>query len=327
MQPFSRERRLINQRNSPADTITIRELVMKRIIIIAAIALFAVAITSAGERKFEKQFTVNSGGTLTVHTDVGNVTVVGTDAREVSVLAEFHGAERDIQNYSIDAFENTNGVEVRGKGKKSSWFRMWDNMDIDLQFTIKVPREYSAVLNTSGGNITVSNVKGTLSGETSGGNITLADIEGKVTMETSGGNLQVERVTGNVQMETSGGNVRVAEVRGDLDVTTSGGNVKVAMVEGKVRAESSGGDVVVSVKNGNQGVFAETSGGDIDIVVAKNISATIDASTSGGEVSCDLPITMSGKFDEQRMRGSINGGGNTIRAHTSGGDVRIRALE
>lgn len=300
---------------------------MNRTIIIAAVALLAVAITSAGERKFEKQFTVNPGGTLTVRTDVGNITVIGTDARQVSILAEFYGAEREIQEYSIDAFENATGVEIRGKGKKSSWFRMWDNMDIELQFTIKVPREYAVLLNTSGGNITVSNVKGNLNGETSGGNITLADIEGKVSMETSGGNLQVDRITGNVQMETSGGNIKVADVRGDLYVSTSGGNVKVGMVEGKVRAESSGGDVVVSVRNGNQGVFAETSGGDIDIVVAKNISATIDASTSGGDVSCDLPITMSGKFDEQRMRGNINGGGNTIHAHTSGGDVRIRTID
>ncbi len=300
---------------------------MKRAIIAAVVALLVTATGSAGERKFEKQFTVNPGGTLTVRTDVGSVTVTGTDSREVSIVAEFHGAERDIQDYSIDAFETAGGIEVRGKSKKSSWFRMWDNMDIDLRFTIKVPHEYSAELNTSGGNIAVSGIKGALNGGTSGGNIVLRGIEGNVVMETSGGNLQLEQITGNVRMETSGGNVQVAEIRGDIDVSTSGGDVRVDMVEGKVRAESSGGDIVVSVKNGNEGVFTETSGGDIDILVSRNISATVDASTSGGDVSCDLPITMSGKFDEQRMRGNINGGGKSIHAHTSGGDVRIKALE
>ena len=53
---------------------------------------------------------------------------------------------------------------------------------------------------------------------------------------------------------------------------------------------------MVKVKNGNQGVHAETLGGDIDITVAKDIAANIDASTSGGSVICDLSVTVSGIY-------------------------------
>ena len=98
-------------------------------------------------------------------------------------------------------------------------------------------------------------------------------------------------------------------------------------VAGKVRAETSGGNISVNVTEANKGVYAETSGGNIDIVMPKNISANIDAETSGGEVTCDFPVTMQGKLDESRVRGTINGGGNQIHAHTSGGNVRLRSIE
>ena len=98
-------------------------------------------------------------------------------------------------------------------------------------------------------------------------------------------------------------------------------------VEGSVKAETSGGNVSVSVRGSNKGVHAETSGGNVTIAIAKTVGATIDASTSGGEVECDLPVTVTGKIRSTSIRGTVNGGGNTIYAHTSGGNVRIRGLE
>ena len=103
--------------------------------------------------------------------------------------------------------------------------------------------------------------------------------------------------------------------------------MKISDVEGKVRAETSGGNMYVKVKGANKGVFAETSGGDIEIVVSKSVTADIDAATSGGSVHFDFPVTISGQIDESRVRGTLNGGGNTIHAHTSGGDVRFRSAD
>ena len=112
-----------------------------------------------------------------------------------------------------------------------------------------------------------------------------------------------------------------------MDVNTSGGDIVLSAIEGKVRAETSGGNITMKVNESNKGIFAETSGGNIDIALPKNIFATVDASTSGGEVTCDYPITMKGKLDESRIRGTINGGGNPIHAHTSGGNIWIRGVE
>ncbi len=127
--------------------------------------------------------------------------------------------------------------------------------------------------------------------------------------------------------ETSGGNIRVKTVTGSVKVETSGGNISVEDVDGKVFAETSGGNVVLKVRGANKGIHAETSGGNVTVAIGKSVGATIDAATSGGEVECDLPVTVSGKISESRIKGTLNGGGEVIYAHTSGGDVHIKPLD
>ncbi|MBI4535128.1 MAG: DUF4097 family beta strand repeat protein [Ignavibacteriae bacterium] len=294
--------------------------------IVATLLLIHATTMHAGERKIEKKFSVTPGGTLSLESDLGTVAVSGTPANEVSVVALLRGATRDVEEFELTATQTANGVEVKGRARGGARWFFWNWNDLDIQFTVRVPREYNLNVNTAGGDISVVNVKGRVSGETSGGDLRLSDIEGEITLNTSGGDIQTEKTVGNVRMETSGGSIRLAAVTGNVEVSTSGGNIHVNDVDGKVRAETSGGDVIVTLRETNKGVQAETSGGDIEIFVGKNISANIDAATSGGEVTCDLPITMSGKISESRIRGSVNGGGNTIYAHTSGGDVRIGSV-
>jgi DUF4097 and DUF4098 domain-containing protein YvlB len=297
-----------------------------RIRAVALLMFFATTICLPAERRFEKKFAVTPGGTFRLETDAGSVSIVGTSSSEVAVVADIRGSEKDVRDFEITANQTDNGVEVKGRGPQSHWF-FWNWHELDIHYTINLPHEYAVRVNTSGGDIDVHSIKGSVQGETSGGDILLADIEGEVAMNTSGGGIRAEKVKGDLRTETSGGDIAITSVVGSVDVSTSGGGIRVSDVEGKVRAETSGGDVTVKVVGSNRGVFAETSGGNIDLYLNNDMAATIDASTSGGEVSCDLPLTISGKFDETRIRGSLNGGGNTIHASTSGGNVRIHSSE
>ncbi len=283
------------------------------------------AIAQGGERKFEKKFSVSPGGTLRVSTDVGSLKIAGTGSNEVSVVAEMRGRDRDVDAFEITAEQTGNGVEVRGKAKaKHGWF--WNSTDLTVEYTIQVPREYNLDVQTSGGDVAVNALKGSVHGGTSGGNIVLGSIEGKVTMETSGGDLRVEKVVGDLKMETSGGNVTIGDVKGAVDVETSGGDIRLGEVQGRVHAETSGGNIHVKVTGGNEGIHAETSGGNIEVLIDKGVGANLDAATSGGEVECGIPMTVKGKISESQVRGTINGGGKVIYAHTSGGNVTIKAI-
>jgi hypothetical protein len=298
--------------------------------IVFALLMMAVCIlstVSAAERRFEKKFNVHAGGTLDLRTDVGTVKVTGGSSDEVSITADIRGREREVDGFTITAEQSGDGVSVTGESKsRGSWF-FNSNDGIDVEYTIRVPKSYNLKIRTSGGDLYISEVAGTVEGKTSGGNVDASALEGRVDLQTSGGNVKAERVKGDVKLETSGGEVSASKIVGNVDAGTSGGNVNINDVEGSVRAETSGGDVTVSVRGGNKGVYAESSGGDIEIAVAKSSGATIDATTSGGDVVCDMPVTVEGRISEGRIKGTVNGGGPKIYAHTSGGNVRIRAVD
>jgi DUF4097 and DUF4098 domain-containing protein YvlB len=300
--------------------------VFTRTFALVVLPLFVAGTAVCAEKKFEKKFQVTPGGTLTLVTDAGSVKIMGTSSNEVSVVAEIRGREKGVESFEITAEQSGNNVNVQGKLRKGgSWF--WNSVDIDVEYAVSVPREYSVKMHTAGGDIVMSDLKGKIDGKTSGGNVSIGGTEGEIDLETSGGNVEAEKCKGALRMRTSGGEINVRAIAGDVDLGTSGGDVKISDVEGKVRAETSGGSMYVKVKGPNKGVFAETSGGDIEIVVSKTIAANIDAATSGGSVHFDFPVTLSGQIDESRVRGTLNGGGSTIHAHTSGGDIRFRSAD
>jgi hypothetical protein len=292
-----------------------------------ALLVIAVAMSSAEEKRFERTFSVKPGGTLFVTTDVGAVKVTGSSSNEVVVVADIRGSRREVKDLEITATQTGDGVEVKGKNRRDGWFFNWSR-DLEVEFTIKVPREYNVEVKTSGGGIAVNNIKGTVQGKTSGGGISLADIDGMTAVATSGGGIKSERTTGELRLSTSGGGIEVRSASGDLVARTSGGPVRIADVDGMVRAETSGGGISIRTRpTFNKDIYAATSGGGIDIYLPRTVAATVDASTSGGSVSCDLPVTMTGKLNDNRINGSINGGGALVKARTSGGSVRIKALE
>jgi hypothetical protein len=293
---------------------------------IVLFVIFGLTFGAAEEKRFEKKFSVSPGGTLTVNTDIASVTVTGGSTNEVSIVGVMKGSERDISAFSLDAQSEALGVKVVGKMDKSIW-SFWRHMNLNVTLTITVPESYNVRVGTSGGDVAVGGVKGTINGETSGGDIHVQKIVGPVTMETSGGDVVAEEVKGNVHLETSGGDMRVRDVEGDVDVETSGGNVKVVKVQGKVVAETSGGNMEIAVIGVNKGIHVETSGGNIDLSVEKSVKADVDVGTSGGVVSCDLRVTVQGKVREHSIRGTLNGGGNLIYAHTSGGNITIRPAD
>ncbi len=136
-------------------------------------------------------------------------------------------------------------------------------------------------LRTSGGDITLVKVQGTSHDiSTSGGDIDVRDVDGNVQAKTSGGNLRVNRVKGNFQGNTSGGDINVSEVSGDVDVLTSGGILDLNAIAGRLIGKTSGGDVrarVVQVGKLNGPINLATSGGEIELLLPPDVQARIEA--------------------------------------------------
>ena len=276
-----------------------------------------------GRRHFERSFTVEPNGEFVLTTDVGDVAIEGGEGNEVRVSVDAAGREDRLRSFDVDFKQADNRVEVRGVLKKRGW-NFWDWDGLRAKFIVTVPRQFTVTCVTAGGDVYLRAVKGNASIHTSGGDVMLEELEGDTRAETSGGDVDVKNVTGTVSVESSGGDIRASGVRGDTRAETSGGDIVIRALDGRIYAETSGGDIEVTALGTNKGVNLHTSGGDIEIYLPRDIAATVDASSSGGEVTCELDIVTHGKVRDDELYGQINGGGEKIRAQTSGGDVSIR---
>ena len=313
------------------------------------------------QRNVDRTFDVNPGGRLTVDAEGGDVTVTGADSKQVVVHVSATASASALEGMTISAEPTADGVAVIVKRNATHWLGgLLKSGSEDIRVNVTVPRRYSADLRSSGGDLTVGKLQGNATGRTSGGDIVVTDIEGAVRMNTSGGDVKIESVRGDVDAKTSGGDIHAQSVRGNLEAHTSGGTVRAEQVSGSVKLGSSGGDVLadgitgpiaarttggdvrlekidgaiqantsggeigVELVGANRGIDVSTSGSDIFLQLPSAVTATVDASAGSGKVKSELPIT--GLLDgKSKVQGTINGGGEPIRARTSGGDIVLQA--
>jgi DUF4097 and DUF4098 domain-containing protein YvlB len=291
--------------------------------ILAAALVASVALSA--EKAFDKRFSVSPGGHLRLDTDVGSVAVVGSDGHEVVIHAEVSGSDSFVADLNITAEQSSSGVTVTAHKAHGGWFNWFDFGGEHVHFTIGVPRDYSVELKTAGGSLDVRNVNAPVRGNTSGGGIVVRDVTGSVKMHTSGGGIEAEHLDGAAVLETSGGSISVADVRGDLDVNTSGGGIRLKNIDASVKAHTSGGSVRAEMRS-NHGISLSTSGGTISLLLPAKTGASLDASTSGGRVSSALPLTTTETEERNHLRGTINGGGEQVLLHSSGGSISVGPL-
>lgn len=310
---------------------------------------------AATEEQINKTFPLAPGGTVVVDVDDGAIDVTTNATAEVAVnvwrqVTRKNKAEETafLRDNPVELLTEGNTVTVRYRQKreKHSWFSWhWGNDRHEAKFTLKVPAHCDAKLGTSGGGIAVSDVTGSVKADTSGGGLRFVRLQGPLHGETSGGNIQAEDCAGEIKIETSGGNVTVTGGSGGLNggtsggdvsvknfhgsasVETSGGSITIENVAGALKAETSGGDVHAVLPNPIPGaVKLETSGGSITVKVAAEAAFNLDAETSGGGVQCELPILLQGEKTSDELKGTVNGGGPTLKLETSGGGIRVQKL-
>ncbi len=288
-----------------------------------SVSLILSAAVAVAQPPIHRAFHVAPGGTLTVEADVGDIEVnPGAGGVTVDVFRR-GSAERDVE---VTFDQQQNDVTVRARNEHSFQFFTWHNSD-DVRFVITVPSRYNVQLTTSGGNVHVGDLQGTVRCKTSGGNIETARISGPVDARTSGGDVTVDSATGRIDLHTSGGSINVKHAGGDLRAHTSGGSIAIDEALGSIDAETSGGSIHARFLEQPHGDSRlSTSGGGISVAVAPNLSLDVDAHTSGGSVDSEVPITVLGHLRESSLEGKINGGGPRLVLRSSGGGIRLRRL-
>jgi hypothetical protein len=290
-----------------------------RLALVSLLGLTA-SIAVASDRDFDQRFIAAQGSHFVLDTDEGSVTIVGHDSRDLIIHADISGTE----DFKVTAQQSSSGVTVLGRSH-FHWYNILFNYS-SVHFRVQVPRDVALELKSSGGRLEVSGVSAGVQGSTSGGRIELRDVAGNIDMHTSGGGIDAENLRGSTRMRTSGGSIDINHVVGDLEVHTSGGHVELGDIDGKINADTSGGHVRVEARS-NHGISLSSSGGKVTLLLPADVRASIDARTGGGRVHTDFPVTVGELSDDSAyLRGQINGGGDPVTLHSSGGGIYIEKL-
>jgi DUF4097 and DUF4098 domain-containing protein YvlB len=208
-------------------------------------------------------------------------------------------------------------------------------------------------LHTGGGSIEVRHANGKVVAETGGGSVEIQSGAQGAVIETGGGSIEVRQCNGKVKVSTGGGSVDLSDIGGPAEIDTGGGSIKLTSAKGHVHAETGGGGIelfgvpsaraetgagTITVKLVNTGAERhdsdlETGAGDITVYIASDVAINVRASVdmgNGHRISSDFSdIHIRSEGDQWGPKtlsaeGKLNGGGPTLKVHTSTGDICIK---
>lgn len=317
--------------------------------LVALISFSALTALAAEQDIIEKSFTVKPGDNLLIHADRGSINVLTSDSDKVDIKivrelkrASDEEAREAYETHKIDIAQEGDTIRIETEDN-AGFVRNLRNVfkNLQVEYTVSIPSRFNVDLHTSGGNIQVADLEGTVKVHTSGGNLKLATIKGPINAHTSGGSIEIEGGTGNADVHTSGGNIHIGELNGDLVAKTSGGNIKLSGVKGNAEISTTGGNIGIENAQGTlkartsgghikaqlagspaEDSSLQTTGGNIELALAAKAAVNLNARTMGGRVQSDFD----GEWNKQRnkLAAQVNGGGPNLNVQTTGGNIKIR---
>ena len=198
--------------------------------------------------------------------------------------------------------------------------------------------------------ITELNANHDLSVKDQFGDVEVGDFSSKtLKIENQNGRINIEsgQVSGLLEISDGFGDVSVLQVAaGQYALKTNNGEIRLDEANGEIDMDNSFGDIVIQnatnavldLKTNNGKVnFAgsldesethtlESSFGDIVLTIPSDSAFDIYLKTSFGEITSDMPVMITGNLSETEWKGTLNGGGESLRAETNNGDISLENL-
>ncbi len=291
----------------------------------------------------DQRFPATPGGLLQVDLDLGDearadrvtLEVRSHEADEVWAVADVSGPGASAVSFRVE--HGADGVRVYGRaGGLLSWLFGGPS----VQIRVFVPREFSVDVRSASGPILVENVTGELRARTAQGRLEVRGADGPVRIRTRGGAVEVTEAQGSVDVRAHAGSIALAWISGPvdartcdgdvtarhldgaIDLRTDAGEIELQDVRGTVLARTESGSVSASFLGAAAGEL-ETRRGSIEVSVPAQLGLALDARSGAGSVEVADGLAIQGKRSPERVTGTLNGGGGTLRVYTARGTVRV----
>ena len=270
-------------------------------------AIFAAALLTAAAQAQDFERTLHASGAtdLFVATGSGRIHIFpGTDS-EVHIKAHLHAGwnaggdiEERMRKIAANPPITQSGKDIRIGEVPASERPLYNN--ISIEYEISAPRGVALDLRSGSGDVQIDNVGRSLKGETGSGAIRAHGISGASDLHTGSGDIELqEQAAGEVKASTGSGSIRIQGLNGALTARTGSGDIEA---NGTLSGPS----------------HLQSGSGSIRAHVAHDSHLNVDATTGSGSIRI-----AGNSSDHHHLSAPINGGGQSLEAHTGSGDIEI----
>lgn len=244
------------------------------------------AVTGENERNDPYRsefFRVRGAPTINIHTISGDIEVIQNSALQgvqIDIYAKqsfsLWSGTRSLDNYRVILQQKGDNIIASVEDKRSSRNYRSDS-GVRFSFVIQVPKESSLNLRTAEGKIIASGIVGKQFVQNHSGSIQLSDIQGELRAASTTGTIEIENSSGTIFSKTVGGDLFVRESSGEIRLRTVSGSIYTTGISGTLVAASTSGDIESGFYNISDGVYLETTSGDVELQIPKGPGYSITA--------------------------------------------------
>jgi hypothetical protein len=287
------------------------------------------------EDRETKSVRLGAAGALELRTVGGNVTVSagsGSDAT-IEIVRVSRGRTEADARLGLDRVHAI--IDQRGDRATVSVDYPNENRppySVSVSYNVKAPAGTRLTINTLGGNITVTDIKGDMTTNTQGGNTTITHAHA-FTAKSLGGTMKITGVDsdGTVQAETLGGDVELQNVKAKrIQASTVGGNVSALDITCETAdLGTMGGNVTFSGPLARSGRYElHTNGWNVRFSPSGSVGYELQASTFAGDIHTEgvmLQLTgnVSNRGPNRSLRATAGDGSALVILRTFSGTVTV----
>jgi hypothetical protein len=265
----------------------------KRTLVLLTFLVVSVVAAQAERQKddtWHKEFSITGSPDLRINAGDANIRITPWDEKRVDVTVRTHNWTIGAQHgFRIRDYQSGDRVEIDAPSV-ATCIGLCINFSRGADIDVRAPRNGRFELATKDGRIEVDGIKGEIRLRTGDGRVTARDLDG------------------NLRADTGDGHVEISGRFDDVMAATGDGGMDIRIMPGSVMKSS------WSFRSGD---------GRIRLQVPKDFAAYVDAHTGDGHIDVDLPITVSGRVREGTVRGSVNGGGQTLFLQSGDGSIYV----
>jgi hypothetical protein len=253
------------------------------------ILLLLLVFTSAAAHadQWNKEYAFAGTPELRVDSGDGSIVVKSWDRSAISARVTTEGYKIGPGHVRVDEHQEGNNVQISVHEPHMIMFGFSRH---SIRIEVMVPRQSNLDLHSGDGHIELEQVRGTLR------------------LDTSDGRIEGRNLDGSLRARTSDGSIRVQGRFDYLELHTGDGHVEAQIAAGSRM---------------NSGWSVSTSDGSVQLRLPGEFAADLDARTGDGHIQLDFPVTVSGTFGQNKVRGKMNGGGPVLEIRTSDGNITL----